>query len=58
MSGILVALHIVVGILLIIIILLQPSTKSSGFGSSLSGGYTANSAFGARGPVPFFMKLT
>jgi protein translocase SecG subunit len=58
MNGPLVFLHVIVSILIVVVVLLQPATKSSGFGSTFSGGCATDSAFGARGPIPFLMKLT
>ena len=58
MNGLLVALHVVVGIFIVAVVLLQPAAKSSGFGSVFSGSCTTDSAFGARGPIPFLVKLT
>jgi len=58
MNSVLVAFHVVVSILIVVVVILQPAAKSSGFGSSFSGSYTTDSAFGAKGPVPFLVKLT
>lgn len=49
-------IHIVVSVILILIILLQPS-KSGDLGSVFGGG-TSESVFGASGAVPFLAKLT
>ena len=49
-------IHIVVSVVLILIILLQPS-KSGDLGSVFGGG-TSESVFGASGAVPFLAKLT
>lgn len=57
MNGLLITLHVIISIFLVAVILAQPSTKS-GLGSSFGGGSVINSAFGAKGPVSFFMKLT
>lgn len=58
MNSIVVALHVIVSIFIVAAVLLQPASKSSGFGSSFSGSCTTDSAFGARGPIPFLVKLT
>lgn len=49
-------IHIVVSLLLVLIILLQPS-KSGDIGSMFGGG-TSESVFGSSGAVPFLVKMT
>ena len=49
-------IHIVVSVVLILIILLQPS-KSGDLGAVFGGG-TSESVFGASGAVPFLAKMT
>jgi preprotein translocase subunit SecG len=56
MNGLVLALLILSGVLLIGAILLQPGTKG-GLGASFGGG-GANSAFGAQGATPFLSKAT
>lgn len=49
-------IHIAVSLLLVLIILLQPS-KSGDIGSMFGGG-TSESVFGSSGAVPFLVKMT
>lgn len=49
-------IHIVVSVLLVLIILLQPS-KSGDIGSMFGGG-SSESVFGSSGAVPFLVKMT
>ncbi|MDE0291744.1 MAG: preprotein translocase subunit SecG [Candidatus Dadabacteria bacterium] len=49
-------IHIVVSILLVLIILLQPS-KSADIGSMFGGG-SSESLFGSSGAMPFLVKMT
>ena len=49
-------IHIIVSILLVLIILLQPS-KSADIGSMFGGG-SSESLFGSSGAMPFLVKMT
>ena len=49
-------IHIIVAILLVLIILLQPS-KSADIGSMFGGG-SSESLFGSSGAMPFLVKMT
>ena len=49
-------IHIVVSVLLVLIILLQPS-KSADIGSMFGGG-SSESLFGSSGAMPFLVKMT
>ncbi|MYG82324.1 MAG: preprotein translocase subunit SecG, partial [Candidatus Dadabacteria bacterium] len=49
-------IHIIISILLVLIILLQPS-KSGDIGSMFGGG-SSESVFGSSGAMPFLVKMT
>ena len=55
--GLLVAFHILVAIMLITVILLQPSKGEGGLGTAFGGG-SASSVFGGRGATTFLSKAT
>ena len=49
-------MHVIISILLVIVVLIQPS-KGGDLGSIFGGG-TSESIFGSSGAVPFLVKLT
>ncbi len=57
MSSFLITIHIVLGMVLVAVILLQPGAKGGGLGSSFGSG-GANTAFGAQGAAPVLAKIT